>query len=720
MARKPIRAPKAHMANSGRTKAVRSNSGSRRSIISKFKFAVGRARRRLSRATISAAKAVFYWLLAIALRIFLITALIFVGAVFYYHSRMPEAFTLTDGRIRGSVTFLDRDGDVFAWRGEQFGGTVTPSNVARHLRNAVLATEDKRFYRHFGISPRGIASAIIINLREGRGPLQGHGGSTITQQVAKLLCLGVEFDPTGEISEAEFERDCRRTTIWRKIKEVPFAVAMEIKYSKDEILTVYLNRVYLGAGAQGFEAASQRYFGKSAAVVNASEAAMLAGLLAAPSRYSPTQNLDRAQKRAAVIVSLMEEQGYLTSSEAAEARKTPAALSDAAANKAGVYFADWVMESGPAFLTRSTTEDVLIRTTFDNRIQIAAEEAIEHIFETKVRKGSKAQVAIVVLSPDGAVRAMVGGRKPRAVGQFNRATQALRQPGSSFKPFVYAAALETGYSPLSVVKDEPISVYVPGSGRWSPKNYTGEYLGDITLADAFAKSINSVAVKLSESVGRERVKRIARGLGAGTEFSNGPSLALGVSETTLLDLTGAYAGILNRGEAVEPYGLVELKLQGDGKPLIGRVKGRRAQVISERVARQLVYLMHQTVERGTGTRARLDKHPAAGKTGTTQSAKDAWFIGFTADYVAGVWMGYDDNTPLRGVTGGGLPAAIWRETMTRIHDGVPSKPLPMALPGPQQNLRLESDSGAPDENPSAGGGLFESIRRFFGGGSGNR
>ena len=672
---------------------------------------------RLRHAVVAAAKTMFRWLFAFALRIFIICTLIFLGAVYYYYAKLPEPIELTDGRIRGSVTLLDRNGTVFAWRGEQFGGTVTPSNVARHLRNAVLATEDKRFYRHFGISPRGIASAVLINLREGRGPLQGHGGSTITQQVAKLLCLGVEFDPAGEISEAEFEKDCRRTTIWRKIKEVPFAVAMEIKYTKDEILTVYFNRVYLGAGAQGFEAASQRYFGKSAASVSAAEAAMLAGLLVAPSRYSPTRNLARAQRRASLIVSLMEEQGYLTAGEAAEARNYPAVLSDAAANRAGGYFADWVMESGPSFLTRSTTEDVLIRTTFDGRIQIAAEEAIEHVFDTKVREGSRAQVAIVVASPDGAVRAMVGGRKSRAVGQFNRATQALRQPGSSFKAFVYAAALEAGYGPLSIVRDEPISVNVRGSGRWSPKNYTGEYLGDITVADAFAQSINSVAVKLTESVGRDRVREIARGLGAGNEFSEGPALALGVSETTLLDLTGSYAGILNGGISVAPYGLVELKLKGDKKPLIGQVGGNQRRAVSEKTARQLVYLMNQTVERGTGTRARLAMHPAAGKTGTTQSAKDAWFIGFTADYVAGVWMGYDDNTPLSGVTGGGLPAEIWRETMARILDENPPRPLPMDLPGLRRERSPEADSA---KQPAAGGGLFEAIRRLLGGGNSSR
>lgn len=720
MARRSIRAPVARKARQARVRATRPTRVPRDTRVSKTGFALKQFGKRMRRAAASTAKLIFRWLFDFSLRIFVVAAIIFSGAVCYYYAKLPAPFELTDGRVRGSVTLLDRNGGVFAWRGEQFGGAVTPSSVSGHLRNAVLATEDKRFYRHFGISPRGIASAILINLREGRGPLQGHGGSTITQQVAKLLCLGVEFDPARGINEVEFEKDCRKTTVWRKIKEVPFAVAMELKYTKDEILTVYLNRVYLGAGAQGFEAASQRYFGKSSASVTAAEAAMLAGLLVAPSRYSPTRNLARAQKRASVIISLMEQQGYLTASEAVEARNHPAVLSDAAANRSGGYFADWVMESGPSFLTNSTTEDVVIRTTFDDRIQTAAEEAINHVFETKVRDGSKAQIAIVVASPDGAVRAMVGGRKSRAVGQFNRATQALRQTGSSFKPFVYAAALEAGYGPLTVVKDEPVSISVPGFGRWSPKNYTGEFLGDITVADAFALSVNSIAVKLTEAVGRVRVMEIARGLGAGKEYTEGPALALGVSETTLLELTGSYAGLLNGGVFTAPYGLVEIKLKDAKEPLLRKVDGRRAQVISKKTARQLVYLMHQTVERGTGTRAKLGSHPAAGKTGTTQSAKDAWFIGFTADYVAGVWMGYDDNTPLRAVTGGGLPAEIWRETMARIHEGIPPKALPMDLPWPKTERALETGTAKIEEQPTTRGGFFETLRRLLGGGNAGR
>jgi 1A family penicillin-binding protein len=639
----------------------------------------GKPARRRQRAG-SRLLAPFRWLFGLALRLgvrLAVVALLIVGGtVLYFYAQLPPVGTLLDGRSRGSVTMLDRHGEVYAWRGEQFGGQIDSRSVAPVLRDAIVATEDRRFWRHFGIDPVGIAGAIRINLAEGRGPLEGHGGSTITQQVAKLLCLGIPYDPDAGMTEAEYEADCRETTLARKVKEVPFAIAMELKYSKDEILTIYLNRAYLGAGARGFEAAAQRYFGESANTVDAAEAAMLAGLLVAPSRFAPTSSLERAQGRANVIVGLMESQGYLTPQEAARARENPAELSAAAAASAGGYFADWVMEDGPAFLTRDTTEDVVIRTTFDPEIQDAAEAALTHVFDTKVSAGSEAQAAIVVMSSDGAVRAMVGGRDLRAAGQFNRAIQAKRQTGSAFKPFVYAAALELGYDWNARVEDAPYTIDVAGSGPYTPQNYTRNYHGVVTLTTALAQSLNIPAVKVSETVGRENVQRIAADFGVEGDLADGPALALGVSESTLLDMTGAYAGILNGGTSVTPYGLIELRLQGDGTPLIGQTGGLGERVIGEDAAHQLVYMMSQVIERGTGTRAALGDRQAAGKTGTTQAARDAWFLGFTADYVAGVWMGYDDNTPLTGVTGGGLPAEIWRETMVRVHDGMPARPLP--------------------------------------------
>ena len=610
-------------------------------------------------------------------------SLVLALATLYFVSLLPPVQDLLDGRARGSVTLLDRDGKVFAWRGETFGGQVSSEHVSPFLHDAVVATEDKRFYKHFGISPRGIAGAIRINLREGRGPLQGNGGSTITQQVAKLLCLGVPYDATQWKSEAAYEQDCRSGGVWRKVKEIPYAMAMEVKYSKEEILTIYLNRAYLGAGARGFEAAAQRYFGKSANTVSPAEAAMLAGLLTAPSRFAPTNNLQRAQERGNVVIGLMEEQGYITAQQAAEARKNPARLSPAAAAKSGGAFADWVMESTPSFLASDTTEDVIIRSTLDQHLQKAAEEALAYVFDTKVKDGSSAQAAIIVMSADGAVRAMVGGRSAAAAGSFNRATQARRQTGSSFKPFAYAAAMDLGFTPADYVEDTPLTINIPGSGPWTPQNYDKKFKGMITLTEALAESRNIPAVRVSEAVGRDVVRKVAKEFGIDSDLAQGPALVLGASESTLIEMTGAYAGILNGGTSVTPYGIIDLSLRGEQEPLMGATGGLGERVISDQAARYLTYMMSRVIEEGTGTRARLAGWEAAGKTGTTQAARDAWFIGYTADYVAGVWMGYDDNTPLKGVTGGGLPADIWHEVMVRVHEGLTPTPLPMDIPPPK-------------------------------------
>jgi penicillin-binding protein 1A len=634
---------------------------------------------------------IFVWLFW---RVGFISALGLASVVFYFYAQLPEVTSLLDARAKGSVTLLDRNDKVFAWRGETFGGQITSENVSVNLRNAVIATEDKRFYRHFGVSPRGIAGAIRINLSEGRGPLEGNGGSTITQQVAKLLCLGDPYDPTQWKSEAAYEEDCRGGGIRRKLKEIPYAIAMELKYSKAEILTIYFNRAYLGAGARGFEAAAQRYFGISANQVDPAQAAMLAGLLKAPSRFAPTNNLQRAQDRANVVLGLMEDQGFLTADQAAEARAYPAVLSAEAQTKSGGFFADWVMESAPDFLTSSTTEDVIMHTTLDQKMQKDAEEGLAYVFDNKVKEGSKTQVAIVVMSADGAVRAMVGGRNTADAGSFNRATQAKRQTGSSFKPFVYAAAMDLGFSPADFVDDVPLTINIPGSGPWSPQNYDKKYEGLITLTQALKESRNIPAVKVSEAVGRDAVRAVATGFGIDSDLAAGPALALGVSESTLIEMSGAYAGILNGGSSVTPYGLRELRLKDEAEPLMGAGGGIGERVISDEAAQLLTYMMSQVVDSGTGTRARLDGRQVAGKTGTTQAARDAWFIGFTAEYVAGVWMGYDDNTPLVGVTGGGLPAEIWHEVMSRVTDGMPATPLNMIVP----EQRVPPSQTADDSN----------------------
>ncbi|WP_439148625.1 transglycosylase domain-containing protein [Sulfitobacter sp.] len=651
-------------------------------------------------------------------RVTVVAMLMLAVAVGYFYTTLPPLEALLDGRARGSVTMLDRNGEVFAWRGDQFGGVVTATSVSPHLKNAVIATEDKRFYQHFGVSPRGVASAVRINLSEGRGPLSGHGGSTITQQVAKLLCLGEPFDATSGQTEKEYEAECRRSSLKRKAKEAVYSMAMEAKYSKDDILSIYLNRAYMGGGAFGAEAAAQRFFGKPASALKPAEGAMLAGLLTAPTTLSPTNNLDRSQNRAATVIRLMRDQGYLSQAEADTAINNPAELSEAAEAKAGGYFADWVMSSGPEFFTRNTTEDVIIKTTLDQRIQRAAEDGLNWVFDNKVRAGSKAQAAVVIMSADGAVRGMVGGRKTNVAGAFNRASQAMRQTGSAFKPFIYAAALDLGYSPNDLIEDAPYCLDIPGSGQWCPKNYTNSFKGNVTLTTALKDSLNIPAVKVSESVGREVVSQVATMFGIKSDLAAGPALALGASESTLIEMTGAYAGILNGGSSVKPYGLINLTLQGDTEPLMGTSGGIGERVIQEDAALQLVYMMEKVVSEGTGGRAKFGGRELAGKTGTTQANRDAWFIGFSADYVAGVWMGYDDNTPLTGVSGGGLPTEIWHEVMVRVHEGMPNRPLPMIIPAPavveappvqQQNVPIRR------QDPVS---LIDQVLRdIFGGGS---
>ena len=651
-------------------------------------------------------------------RVTAVALLLLALAVGYFYTTLPPLEALLDGRARGSVTMLDRNGEVFAWRGDQFGGVVTADSVSPHLKNAVIATEDKRFYQHFGVSPRGVASAVRINLSEGRGPLSGHGGSTITQQVAKLLCLGEPYDATSGQSEREYEAECRRSSLKRKAKEAVYSMAMEAKYSKNDILSIYLNRAYMGGGAFGAEAAAQRFFGKPASALKPAEGAMLAGLLTAPTTLSPTNNLDRSQNRAATVIRLMQDQGYLSQAEADKAINNPAELSEAAEAKAGGYFADWVMSSGPEFFTRNTTEDVIIKTTLDQRIQRAAEEGLNWVFDNKVRAGSKAQAAVVIMSADGAVRGMVGGRKTNVAGAFNRASQAMRQTGSAFKPFIYAAALDLGYSPNDLIEDAPYCLNIPGSGQWCPKNYTNSFKGNVTLTTALKDSLNIPAVKVSESVGRDIVSQVATSFGIKSDLAAGPALALGASESTLIEMTGAYAGILNGGSSVKPYGLVDLTLQGETEPLMGTSGGIGERVIQEDAALQLVYMMEKVVSEGTGGRAKFGGRELAGKTGTTQANRDAWFIGFSADYVAGVWMGYDDNTPLTGVSGGGLPTEIWHEVMVRVHEGMPNRPLPMIVPAPAVvEAPPARQQTAPSRRQDPVSLIDQVLRDIFGGGS---
>ena len=601
------------------------------------------------------------YLLWLSVNVSVIVSVILFIAVVNYVNKLPPIEELLDDRKRGSVTLLDRNNEVFAWRGNQFGGILKSNVLNPVLHDAIISVEDRTFYSHYGVSLRGILGAIRINLREGRGPFSGHGGSTITQQVAKILCL-----LQGDINT---QKHCRRSTISRKLLEIPFALALEYAYSKKDILSIYINRVYLGSGAYGFAAASERYFNKSSSELSLGEAALLAGLLKAPTRYSPINNKDLSQSRALTVLKIMRDQKQISVTDFEKAVKSLPIIRENNINEIGSYYADWVMQDAPQEITTQSKEDIIIRTYFDPKIQKAVDNTILSFLETEIMSDSKAQIAIVVMSADGHVRAMSGGRPSEKIpGQFNRAYQAKRQPGSAFKPFVYGAALDIGISPNTILTDEPITIMFGENNykEYSPKNYDNKYLGPVTIEEAFSKSLNTVAVKVGTQIGINRVKTLARELGIETFIPSEPSVALGSSEVNLLELTTAYAGILNNGTKVYAKGWRDLSIKKNDEIIISEGSEQELRVFSKLAAQTLKYLMFSSVETGTGKNASVKNWQIAGKTGTSQSFRDAWFVGFSTNYVIGVWMGNDDNRPLKNVSGGGLPAKIFSKIMTKI------------------------------------------------------
>ena len=630
------------------------------------------------------------YLLWLLVNVSVIVSVILFIAVVNYVNKLPPIEELLDDRKRGSVTLLDRNNEVFAWRGNQFGGILKSDVLNPVLHDAIISVEDRTFYSHYGVSLRGILGAIRINLREGRGPFSGHGGSTITQQVAKILCL-----LQGDINT---QKHCRRSTISRKLLEIPFALALEYAYSKKDILSIYINRVYLGSGAYGFEAASERYFNKSSSELSIGEAALLAGLLKAPTRYSPINNKDLSQSRALTVLKIMRDQKQISVTDFEKAVKSLPIIQENNINEIGSYYADWVMQDAPQEITTQSKEDIIIRTYFDPKIQKAVDNTILSFLETEIMSDSKAQIAIVVMSADGRVRAMSGGRPSEKIpGQFNRAYQAKRQPGSAFKPFVYGAALDIGISPNTILTDEPITIMFGENNykEYSPKNYDNKYLGPVTIEEAFSKSLNTVAVKVGTQIGINRVKTLARELGIETFIPSEPSIALGSSEVNLLELTTAYAGILNNGTKVYAKGWRDLSVKKSNEIIIKEGSEQRFRVFSKLAAQTLKYLMFSSVETGTGKNASVKNWQIAGKTGTSQSFRDAWFVGFSTNYVIGVWMGNDDNRPLKNVSGGGLPAKIFSKIMTKISfELAPKKEIAMVSPDQFDTLSIY-------ENPAA-------------------
>ena len=577
------------------------------------------------------------------------------------------------------IMLLASDGSVLAERGAFFGDAVRIDELPPYVPQAIIAIEDRRFRSHFGIDPFGIARALYANYRAG-GTVQG--GSTLTQQLAKNLFLKPE------------------RTLERKVQEAILAIWLESKFSKDEILQLYMNRVYFGAGATGIDKAAQKFFGKSARDVNLSEAAVLAAVLKAPSRYNPIASTKRANTRAREVLSDMVRAGFITKAEADSTRGVSARAPGSTYVPAKRYVVDWVSETLPE-LIGELNDSVVVETTIDPVLQISAETAVRAELDRNGKKFTASEAAMVVLDTTGAVRAMIGGRS-YIKSQFNRAVKAQRQPGSAFKPFVYLTAIDAGMTPRTRKIDEPVTF-----GNWSPDNYRREYIGPVTLTKALASSINTVAAKLAVEVGPDNVAATARRLGITYPLVANASIALGTSEVSLLQLTSAYVPFANGGTGVLPHVITRITTR-DGKVLYDRSGSGPGSVISFESLGAMNHMMRAVVEEGTGRAAKVTGHETGGKTGTTQDYRDAWFIGYTSHLIAGVWIGNDDNSPTKKVTGGSMPARIFASVMNAAHAGLEPVPLPgyYEPDGP-------AIAYAEDDNAYNRGGFVDSLRNIF-------
>jgi penicillin-binding protein 1A len=617
----------------------------------------------------------FYWSF-----VFGVWGVVALGGLFaYYASQLPPIDQLAVPKRPPDIQILGSDGSVIADRGDTGGAAVRLSDLPAYLPKAFVAIEDRRFYYHFGVDPIGLLRAVVNDVA-GRGGMQG--GSTLTQQLAKNLFLTQE------------------RTISRKIQEAILAIWLERKYSKDQILELYLNRVYFGDGAYGVQAAARKYFGVDAKDVTLSEAALLAGLMKSPTKLAPNHNLKGANERAAEVITAMAEQGYITQATAKVALENPAEVVHSQGAGSVNYAADYVMDALDD-LVGAIDQDIVVTTTIDPRLQSAAERALTGELDAKGAKYRVSQGALVALDPDGGVKALVGGRN-YAESQFNRAIAAKRQPGSSFKPFVYLAALEKGDRPDDVRQDAPINIK-----GWAPENYERKYLGSVTLTTALAMSLNTVAVRLCLEVGSKAVVRIAHRLGILSDLAPNASIALGTSEVTPLELVSAYDAFANGGIGVRPYVIMTVRT-ANGRLLYRRHPYNYGRVIEPRYVAMMNAMMQQTLKIGTARKADLPGWQAAGKTGTTQDFRDAWFIGYTSHLDAGVWLGNDDGAAMKRVTGGTLPVEVWSRFMREAHQGVPIAGLPLGdwrdADAPQ-TLQAPQPAGAPMAiNPFGSGG----------------
>ncbi|MDR3508992.1 MAG: penicillin-binding protein 1A [Caulobacteraceae bacterium] len=606
--------------------------------------------------------------------------LIAIGAFFaVFATSLPDTSKMFDVKRQPSISYLDRSGALVAVRGSQFSPPVDIDQLPPYVPAAFVAIEDKRFYHHFGFDPIGMVRVVFIDLRARR---MVQGASTITQQLARNLFLTPDQN------------------IRRKAQEIILAVWLETKFSKKQILALYLNRVYFGEGAYGIEAASQRYFNKPASKLTLGEAALLAGLMKGPSRYSPVSETERAQRRATIVLDTMVETHAITPEQRDAAFKEPVRVSATLGSQKAQYFVDWVDQQVRA-LVGQPQEDLVVETTLDLPIQLNAEHAVRQILNRDTARGVQ-QAALVALDGEGRIRAYVGGGD-YTQSQFDRASNAQRQAGSSFKPFVYLTAMEQGRTPDQMVVDEPLTI-----GTWQPKNYTNKYLGSVTLQTAFAESINTVAARLASEVGTSVIAQTAHRLGINSTIQTGPSMALGAVEVTPLEMAQAYDPFSNGGFAAKGYGIERIRT-ASGKVLFDHSLGAppRTPVIGQPALGYMVRMMRQVLISGTGTKARLPGYDLAGKTGTTSDYRDAWFVGYTGGFTAAVWTGRDDNTPMKRVTGGSSPAEIWREFMAATLPRLSVQPIPGGTPVTATDTigdllnQANSASGQPAAQPAA-------------------
>jgi penicillin-binding protein 1A len=565
--------------------------------------------------------------------------ILLVAAIAVFARGLPDTSRLYDIKRQPAITYLDRSGALLAVRGSQYAPPVDVDSLPPYVPAAFIAIEDRQFYRHFGFNPWGIIRSGFYNMGHKNVPLRG--GSTITQQLARNLFL----NPAQNYK--------------RKAQELILALWLEAKFSKKQILGLYMNRVYFGAGAYGIEAAAQRYFNKPASKLTLGEAALLAGMLKSPSHYSPTSDKARAERRATVVLDEMVASHHITAAQRDEAFRHPVYISESLAAQRAQYFVDWV-DGQVRQMVGEPQEDLVVETSLDLLLQAAAERSVRAEIAGEGAARGVQQAALISLDGEGRVRAYVGGVN-YADSQFDRVSMARRQAGSAFKPFVYLTAMEQGRTPYVQEVDEPVTI-----GNWQPRNYTNKYLGQITLETALAQSINTVAAKVAQEVGTASVASTARRLGIASPIQTGPSMALGAVDVSPLEMATAYAAFANGGYRVQAFGIERIRT-ADGRVLYDRRQQapQRVNVIGTPALQYMNQMMRQVLVTGTGTRARIGGYDIAGKTGTTNDYRNAWFCGFTGGFVTVVWVGRDDNTSMKKVTGGGVPAATWRAFMTQ-------------------------------------------------------